>query len=791
MRESQELLKDGAEVQGLERFGERALPPPPVIGYIESEDDEELPLRSYWRSVRKHWLQIIGLTLPVTLLAAIYVARRPDIYEARARVQVDSENIPGIGNSSNSSVVVNTDSPAYFSTQLQILESPALLRRVVKTLGLDHDQYFLSPRGNSTSQNLLRMLGVKSGKGDDANRRGEERMPSEDEIAPADNQEDLAEAKRLAGSVGLLSGGLTVSPVVDNRLKTETRLIDITYAHSDPQVATRIVNTIAIIYVRSNLERKSQASAIAGTFLQKRIAELQTAIREGEERLAEYSKKHQILSLEPAQNTVVNRLNGINNELLAAENDRKLAEAEYHASLAPDFVDASMETATAATTARINDLRQKRAELLVEDTEEMPEVKQINEQIAELEKQIKSSRERAKATLIATLTKRYRQALDREQKLQAAFNQQRSETLVQNEAAVNYHILQQEIDTNKGLLNAMLQKSKENDVAIAGLVGTPNNVYVRDYALVPGSPVGPKRWQNVGVAFLLSLAFGVGLALFRDYLDDTIHSIGEVERVLHLPALADIPLVGGSARRHLLPAAAALQLRNGNGNSHYPLILNEDEQSVLAEAYRHLRTSVLMSTAGRTPKTILVASSLPAEGKTTTAVNMALVLAQTGASVLIIDGDMRHPCLHSIFGLENERGLSTILSSQKSEVEMLSFIEQDKRSGLYVLPSGPVPPNPAELLSSEQMRRLFAFVESTFTHIIIDSPPVAYFTDSVLVSPAVDGVLLVVQNGKSSRQIVQRSRKLLQDVGARIFGVVLNGGKEGSSGNYYYSPYYS
>jgi capsular exopolysaccharide synthesis family protein len=188
---------------------------------------------------------------------------------------------------------------------------------------------------------------------------------------------------------------------------------------------------------------------------------------------------------------------------------------------------------------------------------------------------------------------------------------------------------------------------------------------------------------------------------------------------------------------------------------------------------------------------LLITSSQPAEGKTTTAVNTATILAQTGANVLLIDADMRRPRLHTIFDLDNRSGLSTILASKMSEAEMMSLIEQHEESGLFVLTSGPIPPNPAELLGSEQMRRLVAAYESTFTHIIVDSPPVTTFTDGVLLSSLVDGVVLVVQGGEASRAIVRRSRQLLHDVGAKIFGVVLNNVNLRSHDYYYYNNHYS
>jgi capsular exopolysaccharide synthesis family protein len=334
-------------------------------------------------------------------------------------------------------------------------------------------------------------------------------------------------------------------------------------------------------------------------------------------------------------------------------------------------------------------------------------------------------------------------------------------------------------------LDGLLQRSKENDVVLAG---TPNNIYVVDYAVLPDYPIGPQRVRSVLMALLLSLAGGVGLAVFLEYMNDSVRSTDDVERWLRLPSLGVIPAVGGLTRRRFLPSRALARAGGGGGDAP-ELLVNVESRSPLAEAYRHLRTSVLLSTAGHAPKSLLVTSSVPAEGKTTTAVNTALSLAQTGANVLLLDADMRRPRLHSIFNLSNNQGLSTILSSDLSEAEMLSMIHEHEATGLNILTSGAVPPNPAELIGSEQMRRLLKSLEGAFTHVIIDSPPIGSFTDGVLAATLVDGVLLVVHSGTTSRGVARRARQLLLDVGAKVFGVVLNNVNLREHDYYYYRSY--
>jgi capsular exopolysaccharide synthesis family protein len=297
----------------------------------------------------------------------------------------------------------------------------------------------------------------------------------------------------------------------------------------------------------------------------------------------------------------------------------------------------------------------------------------------------------------------------------------------------------------------------------------------------------------VGLSLLLSLGCAIGVAFLIEYLDDSVRTTEDIENFLHLPSVAIIPQMEKPKAKRLFSAGAknSLTAGNGNGAKQEVLLTTIEKRSALAEAYRHLRTSVLLSTAGRAPKTLLITSSMPSEGKTTTAVNTAMSLAQTGARVLIVDADMRRPRFHGIFDLKNNVGLSSLLSREVSEEEISSAIQYHEESGLFVLTAGPLPPNPAELIGSEQMLKFISTVTPNFAHIIIDSPPIAAFTDGVLIATMVDGVLLVVHSGQISRRVINRARKLLLDVGGRIIGVVLNRVEAAGSASYYnYGGYY-
>lgn len=753
------------------------------------DEDGRAHLRDYWKAVRKRLWLVAGLAVLVTALATVMMLRRHNVYEATARVQVDLETANPLVSSKNNSIVVSNqlNDPAYFNTQLQILAGPGLLRRAVKSLDLEHNYIFIAKMNRRPLwKNLERLIGL----GGTAPEESGVQLANQIQTAALKGNEESEEAERLAPFVDALQRDLKIEPVKETRLQTkETRLIEISYTSGDPRLAARIVNVIADTFAAANLEKKTKTGTSSGTFLDKRIAELQSQIRDGEQKLISYGNSNQILSLEPTQNTVVDRLVGLNKQLLEAENERKLSEAAYYAAQAPGAAAAlAQENSRNIEDAeqKLTELQQKRAQLLVENTEEWPEVKETNQQIATVQHKIDEMKSGATLVVLTNLRTRYGQSLMRENSLRSSFNQQRGETLTQNEAAVNYRIIQQEIETNKNLLQGLLQRAKENDVALAG---TPNNINIVDYAIAPRQPVGPQRLLGVSMALVISIAFGICLAIFLDYLDNTVRSAGDVERMLGLPALATIPSAGGLGRRRLFG--------NRGGNSSLKegallrpeLLINSDPRSMLGEAYKQLRTSILLSTAGRAPRTLLITSAKPGEGKTTTAVNTAVSLAQTGARVLLIDADLRRPMVHNLFNVANPAGLSTVLSRDVNELDILAHIDQHRESGLHLLTSGPIPPNPAELLGSSQMKQLIQTLASHFDHIVIDSPPITSVTDGVWLASLVDGVILVVHGGQSTRDLVRRTRQILRGVGARIFGVVLNNVKQHDD-EYYYQGYY-
>src|ERR1700754_1550895 len=749
------------------------------IGQVRSYGpaaSEPSQLRDYLFVVLKRKWLILSLCLVVTSLVAIQMFRQPSIYEAAATIRIEqrAKNIL-----QSPQLVLNAQPDANFwGTQVKLLESPALARQVALTLDLRHNPTFFGAHAQGGVFTALKRMvsGEKRVATPAPTPKGlsvvDEPRLKPDPLTP----EELAQLEPFEDAI---MAGEQVEGVVG------TNLFLIKYRHTDPEMAQKVANTIAEVFRANNIQRATENSTQAEDILAREVSDYQGKIRHDQEALFNFAREK---GIPPTNDMTLNveaqRLADLSRQVLDAENARKNAQAIYLSAKATKDPFSVPEVQKSARITqlqeRISQLEEKKAALLVVYTKDWPEVKKLDVTIGKLTEEI----QKAANDAVTGLQKNYEAALAHENSVRDRYNEQRGTTNQQTRDQIEMTEFMQRLETNKQYLNTLLQKQRELQIA-QGDRG--NEVSIENYSRLPRGPVGPPRIRNVMIAFVLSLVAGIGLAFLLDFLDEPVKSLDDVDRYIHLPALALIPSgAHGGARLNLkgLPHPN----KPGPGGESTALAMLDDVRSPIAESYRHLRTSLLLSSAGQPPKTILVTSSQPSEGKTTTAINTAFMLAQTGAEVLIIDCDLRRPRLHAQFEVPNTKGLTTCLSGEKDLDNLLQMCP--KQPNLKILTSGPVPPNPAELIGSEEMRRLLSQLSERFAHIIIDSPPAISFTDASILSTMVDGVMLVVHGGRSSRAVVRRAKQQLLDVGAHIFGVVLNNVKAEAS-DYYYSGYYS
>jgi len=788
-------------------------------GYSSFYDDEAFEskrsIRQYLNIIYKRLPLILALTILVTAAAAFYMYRLPSQYQATTEMVIEPRK-PKV--QSKDSININFGNDAnYYQTQLQLLQSPDLMKDVVIDLGLYRDPNL---SGNSSRGLFSSLRSIFSGGKKAEDKENSLPVVSDNQAGSNDNvkltPEQNARAEAYAAQI---SSGLKVDQI------ERTNIVNITVTNTNPEVAAKVADGVARLFQKQDAERETQGAKQAYEDLSKSIEDLKATISDQEAQLIDSMQRYKLPLAEKGGDLAASRLQTMSEQWMTAMDDRRKLEARYNTAIQANSRGEAMnipdisESKIVQDAVRLNAERKaklqdqirdidkqiqtaetERAELLVKYNPEYAPVKQNEEKIASL-KAAKEKSEEDVAKIIDTDQKKTQKdaisgtivslkaqldsAKNREAQLLASYNQEAAHANVQGTAMTALTTQKREIETNRSLLDAYIQRQKEQELSIQS--NQPDNISITSNAVVPTSPIGPQRNRNILVAFLLSLCAGVGLALLMDYLDDSVKSSDDISRHLGLPTLALIPQYAGVEKRRL-----SLAPKNGNGAiaSTAALITLEETRSPMAEAYRHLRTSLLFSSAGKPPQTILVTSSQPSEGKTTTAINTAITLAQADADVVLIDCDLRRPRLHSHFQMDNSHGLTNYLSGERHTENLLKTYPDLPR--LKVITSGPIPPNPTELLGSNEMRNLLQFLKGRFKHVVIDSPPAISFTDAAILSTIVDGVVLVAMAGKSSVHLMRRFKQRLGTIGARIYGVVLNGIKSGSvEYEYYGAGYYN
>jgi len=699
-------------------------------------------LYDYLLILRKHQWLILSFMLAVVTVTTIATFRMQSIYVATTRIEIDRENANILPFPSDSyDYMIDLDN--YIETQSRILTSETLALHTIRDSGLWAPAEFSSANGPSEA------IAVGS----------------------------LANQKRPP-ELGEFLGNLSAKRV------PTTRLMDVSFESTDPQLAARIVNAHIAAYIEQNFRGKYEATTRASTWLTDQLTELKIKVQRAEDARIAYERQNQIWTLDDKQNITSQRLSDINRQLTEAQSERTRKESLYEFAKS-DNLDALPQIQSNAALADLmkkqSDASSAYADALSQYGPNFPKVQRLQAQLKDFDQSI----EKEKKNILDALESNYKEARQRESLLIQALDQQKAESNQMAEKLVEYNILKREAEANKTLYDGLMTKLKETAIS-QGL--RSSNIRVVDPAMIPSTPSRPAKTRNVVLAFLIGLVGGIGLALMREYLDNTVKTPDDIERLTRLPSLAVVPQFvdsNGDAKKRGL-------LKNFGANGHekrIELVAQNLPKSQMSEAFRALRTSILLSQADHPPQVILVTSALPREGKTTAAANLAVTLAQLGDSTVLVDADLRKPGIGRLLNLGDGKhaGLSSYLAGASS-LDLVT-VPHPATPNLAAIPTGPLPPNPADLLSSHKLADAIAELRTKYKFIVIDSPPVMAATDAVILSVLADGVLLVVRSGETAKEAFTRTRDLLNSVKSHILGVVLNA-VDSNSPDYYYSYRY-
>lgn len=755
--------------------------------YGGGEATQGIHLREVWRIIRKRRWLIFLIAFFATILLTIEVHRAPSIYRAEGVIEAAKDRATLIKSDDNSIAV---DSNENINTLTIIFKSRPLLEDIVVLLNLDRNPKFTENLGKKSFVASLKDIGYRLiGKKPQQSPKSETTA----NITRVTNlhERSLEDSRRLAPYVKVLQDELTVE--TDDK---SSEIMRVSMKHTNPALAASIIDTSIKNFISRSYERKTTRFRDTSGWLKRSTNELLSRVQQAEQALADYTKSRGIVTNTDKVSLTTDRLTTLHSQAQKAEYERVIKQTLYEdvtRGLVMQLPGDLTESKTALLQNEINKLEVEAAELDLKYGPENYNLKRVQSRIKVLRDQMTS----AKRSVEDKVRADYERSLREERSLKTELDKSKAEAVQENQDDIQYSILKSNVETANTMYKDFLVKSREADLQ---LHEQSNNLRIVQTADVPGSSIGPHRIRTIFIGFLISLTAGICLALFIEYLDNTVKSIDDVSRVAFLPTLAVIPSIPNTTKQSMngrsgktARLAGIYQRQNGNkdteggaasGNGSNGVNGSEggqtgsltklvplDKLSSIVEAYRMLRTSVLLSAAGSPPRTILFTSGQPSEGKTTTAINTAISLAQLGSSVLLIDADLRRPSVHRVFKINHTQGLSTYLS-RPAEIE--SLIVKTWISNLSVLPCGAIPPNPAELISSERMKDVLKQLAGKFDHIVIDSPPLINVTDPVILSTMVDGVILVVHAGHSTRDVVRRARHELTSVGAKIFGVVLN-----------------
>jgi capsular exopolysaccharide synthesis family protein len=707
-----------------------------VIDVLPSDGDTFSSLRAYWDILSRRRWEVLTVVLVVLAIVTIYTLKMKPIYQATARLEIDSET-PQIQSLKDLSESMRIDD-TFLQTQVKVLQSDNLAWQTIQQLGLAQNTAFAP---NAASLN------------------GKE-----------------ADSRTTRGQ---LMNEFNKDVGVD--LVRSSQMVEVSFESTNPDLAALVANTLVNNYIEYDFHKKYDATRQASGWMEQQLDELKAKVEKSQTALVDYERSNSIVNVGDKQNIVEQRLSDLSRDLSNAQSDRQQKESLYEMVKAnPDQV------ALLAQNELLQKLEEKNADLkgqyidaLGQYGSNFPKVVRLRDQVNEIQSLI----DRERKHTIERIQNDYQAAVGREKLVAASVAQQKGEVGKLNQLLIQHNMLQRDFETNQQLYQSLLQRLKDATVS-AGLTAT--NIHIVDTAVPPALPTRPKKFLDIALGLIVGLLLGISLAFALEGLEhSSIKTAEDVERLLPAPCLALIPLGGTTATRY----GYGLAKRGGvqaAPNGRVALSVLKDPTSPVAESYRALRSAILFSTAPQPPQSVVVTSAQPNEGKTSTSLNLAAMLAQNGARVLIVDADLRNPGIAKALGVTNKKGLSGVLTGAYG---MEGAMERVGSAGdFWVLPAGPRPPNPAELLSSSRMETLMGELRQRFDHVVIDSPPVLLVTDSTILSTLVDGVVLVAESGVTPPGALVRAHRTLVIAGGRVLGVVVNK-VDARKGGYYYGQY--
>lgn len=710
----------------------------PVLDIDAQEFDSFAYLRTYWNIINKRRWTIFSLTFVVTLLVAIASFKMTPIYEATVRLDIEADTLQI--QSLNDIFRQMPADETFIGTQIQVLEGLSLAERTIQHVGLANDPKWV-----------------------DAIQQSGRWFPSKSSTSPD-------------GLIGSFRHNLHVQKVRDSHV------VNVSFESADPNLSAKVANSLADDYIEYNFRQKYDATRQASGWMEQQLDELKAKVEQSQQALVDYERQNAIINISDKESVVEQKMADLSHDLTIAQSDRLQKESVYELVRSNES-----QVAFVAQNELLQHLEEKGADLksqyvdaLEQSGPKHPKVERLQSQVTEIQSLIEGERKR----IVERIRNDYMGAIGREKLLAGAVAQQKIEVGALNQLLIQHNLLKREFETNQQLYDNLLQRLKDATVS-AGLRAT--NIHVIDPAKPPKSAIRPQKLFNILTGLAAGLVLGLVLAFVKEAVDTTIKSVDEAERLANAPALAIVPLAHDMLRR----STPSLPGDNGSMASTHGLALLDRPSSAMAESFRTLLTSVILSTAPQPPQVILMTSSTAGEGKTVTAVNLAIALAQRGEPTLLIDADLRHPSVGKALNLVNGTGLASYLTGAHSIEKGLR--EFPAVPALRILPTGPKPPNPAQLLSSSAMEAMLLQFRKEYKFVVIDSPPVLPVTDAMILSTFVDGVVFVIGSGTTVRGAVTRSCKILHNVGASILGIVLNkvdlrhGEYYGSYGHYYYN----